>query len=175
MPSSEAPRCQHIKGNGTPCGSPALQDNLFCYYHQRCCTVKFEYGRHYGDYSRSDVTLPVFEDAHSIQLTLRRITELILRHQIDQKDASLVLYALQLAMVNLKRMDHEVPRPEEIVTVEPPAEIPKKTPEEEEAERLKAESDREFQAIIEERRALFKDVVKPTPPLWPEDDPAGSV
>ena len=35
MQSNEAPRCQHIKTNGTQCGSPALKDNQFCYYHQQ--------------------------------------------------------------------------------------------------------------------------------------------
>ena len=28
-------RCQHIKVNGIQCGSPALKDRKFCYFHQR--------------------------------------------------------------------------------------------------------------------------------------------
>ena len=117
----EAPKCQHIKGNGSQCGSPALKDNLFCYYHQHCRPVTFDYSRCRSDYSSSDITLPVFDDAHSIQITLHRVTELVLRHQIDQKDASLVLYALQLAMCNLKRLESSLPKPEQVVT-EPPIE-----------------------------------------------------
>jgi len=27
-------RCQHIKVNGTHCGSPALRRNRFCYFHK---------------------------------------------------------------------------------------------------------------------------------------------
>lgn len=169
MSSYEAPRCRHIKGNGVQCGSPALQDNLFCYYHQRCCTVKFEYGRNRGDYSRSDITLPVFEDAHSIQLTLRRVTELVLRHQIDQKDASLVLYALQLAMFNLKRMESEAPKPEEIVTAEPPPDRTEESREQREA-REKAEND-EF---IAKALAMRKPCPEGTDPsqMYGLDDPA---
>jgi len=60
--------------------------------------------------------LPAFEDAHSLQLTLRQVTELILRHKIDDKVAGLVLYALQIASSNLKRMELEKPQPEQVVT-----------------------------------------------------------
>ncbi|WP_263381910.1 hypothetical protein [Granulicella arctica] len=28
------PTCQHTKSDGILCGSPALRDKLFCYYHQ---------------------------------------------------------------------------------------------------------------------------------------------
>ena len=29
------PRCQHLKVNGTQCGSPALKRNRFCFFHKR--------------------------------------------------------------------------------------------------------------------------------------------
>lgn len=118
---SEAPKCQHVRSNGTRCGSPALKDNMFCYYHQHCRPVTFQYNKCIANYSDSDVTLPVFDDPHGIQITLHRVTELVLRHQIDQKDASLVLYALQLAMWNLKRVERDQPKPEDVVT-DPPLE-----------------------------------------------------
>ena len=28
-------RCRHLKVNGTQCGSPALKDHRFCYFHLR--------------------------------------------------------------------------------------------------------------------------------------------
>jgi len=28
--------CQHIKKNGSQCGSPALRNQQFCYFHDRC-------------------------------------------------------------------------------------------------------------------------------------------
>jgi hypothetical protein len=132
MPSSEALQCQHIKTNGTQCGSPAMRDHQFCYYHRQCRPVTFEYGRHHANFSLVDMTVPVFEDAHSIQFTLQRITELVLRHQIDQKDASLVLYALQIATSNLKRIMQEEPKPEQVV-IEAPVESPDETEDEAEA------------------------------------------
>jgi hypothetical protein len=115
MSSLAAPRCLHIKVNGTQCGSPAQRNENFCYFHQHSRPITVEFGRSYHDYSRSKVILPAFEDAHSIQLTLRQVTELILRHKIDHKDAGLVLYALQIASSNLKRIELEKPQPEQVV------------------------------------------------------------
>ena len=125
--SNEAPRCQHIKTSGTRCGSPALKDNQFCYYHQHCRTVTLNYHRGYRDCGESEVHLPVFEDAQSIQFTLRQVTELILRHKIDPKEAGLILFALQIASSNLKRLKLEEPKPEQVVTdaqIENPVETP---------------------------------------------------
>lgn len=116
MSSIEAPRCQHIKTNGTQCGSPALKDNQFCYYHQHCRTITLDYRGGYRDFSVSEIHLPAFEDAQSILFTLRQVTELILRHKLDFKEAGLLLYALQIASSNLKRLELEAPKAEEVVT-----------------------------------------------------------
>lgn len=117
MPTNEALKCQHIKTNGTQCGSPALKDNQFCYYHQHCRPLTWDYsGGSYRDCSQTELTLPVFEDAHAIQFTLRQVVELVLQHRIDDKKAGLVLYALQIASSNLKRFEREQPKPEQVVT-----------------------------------------------------------
>ena len=116
MPTDEAPKCQHIKTNGTQCGSPALKDNQFCYYHQHCRPATFNYRGMYHDYSASEIHLPVFEDVHAIQFALRQVTELIMRHKIESKEAGLILYALQIASSNLKRLKLDEPQPEQVVT-----------------------------------------------------------
>jgi len=38
IPSNIA-RCEHIKTNGTQCGSPALRGKHFCYFHKRWATL----------------------------------------------------------------------------------------------------------------------------------------
>ncbi len=116
-------------------GSPALKDNQFCYYHQHCRPVTWTYsGSSYRNYSQAEFTLPVFEDAYALQMTLRQVVELVLQHRIDDKKAGLVLYALQIASSNLKRFEREQPKPEQVVT---DAEIkrPVETPKEAEANR----------------------------------------
>jgi hypothetical protein len=115
MSSYAAPRCRHIKVNGTQCGSPALRDKKFCFYHQGARPWPVEcYSE--DKYATGDVILPYFEDAHSIQAVVRRVMEMVLQKRIEQKTASLLLYALQIASSNLKRMELEKPQPEQIVT-----------------------------------------------------------
>jgi hypothetical protein len=115
MSSSAAPRCQHIKVSGTQCGSPALRKNSFCFYHQqnRPLTVECYSGE---QYATGEIVLPVFEDAHSIQTVIRQVVQMILQKRIERKTASLLLYALQIASSNLKRMELETPQPAEVVT-----------------------------------------------------------
>lgn len=62
----------------------------------------------------SKFMLPYLEDAHSIQLAITRVIAMTLDMVIDQKMASTVLYALQIASSNLKRMDEEIPKPEDV-------------------------------------------------------------
>lgn len=106
-------RCQHIKTNGTQCGSPALRAGKFCYHHRECrperVTVKGADGK------ASRILVPLFEDAHSIQTMVRQVVMLMLEDKMDDKKAGRVLYALQIASANLKRMEAEKPRPAQVV------------------------------------------------------------
>ena len=106
-------RCQHIRTNGTQCGSPSLRDGKFCYHHQECrperVTVKGADGK------ASEILVPLFEDAHSIQTMVRQVVMLMLEDKVDDKKAGRVLYALQIASANLKRMEAEKPRPVQVV------------------------------------------------------------
>jgi hypothetical protein len=106
-------RCQHIRTNGTQCGSPSLRDGKFCYHHQECrperVTVKGADGK------ASKILVPLFEDAHSIQTMVQQVVMLMLEDKIDDKKAGRVLYALQIASANLKRMEAEKPRPVQVV------------------------------------------------------------
>jgi hypothetical protein len=112
--SSEAPRCRYIKVSGTQCGSPALRDKNFCFYHQQHRPIVAEC---YAEekYSTGEILLPAFEDAHSIQSVIRKTVQMLLQKRIERKTASLLLYALQIASSNLKRMELEKPQPEQVV------------------------------------------------------------
>src|ERR1700716_3966160 len=115
MSSFAAARCQHIKVSGIQCGSPALRNKTFCFYHQqnRPVTVECYYD---GGYATGEINLPVFEDAHSIQTVIHQVVQMVLQKRLERKAASLLLYALQLASSNLKRMALEKPQPEQVVT-----------------------------------------------------------
>ncbi len=111
----EIRRCRHIRTNGTQCGSPALRDKEFCYYHEQNQPRAEELYVDGYRYPDSQFMLPVFEDAHSIQTALRQVIQLLFEHRIHHKDAGLMLYALQIASGNLKRMDAEKAKPTQMV------------------------------------------------------------
>src|SRR6202158_2912825 len=114
MSSSEAPRCRHVKVNGTQCGSPAVRSKSFCFYHQQHRPIVAECYSD-GEYSTGEILLSVFEDAHSVQSVIRQVMQMVLQKRIERKTASLLLYALQIASSNLKRMELEKPQPEQVV------------------------------------------------------------
>jgi hypothetical protein len=110
----EIRRCQHIKTNGTQCGSPALREETFCYYHSESRPERVKVAGEGGG-AGGEILFPVLEDAHSVQVVVRQVAMLVLEGKIDNKKAGLVLYALQIASSNLKRMEEEKPRPVQVV------------------------------------------------------------
>jgi hypothetical protein len=98
-------RCQHIKINGTQCGSPALRRNRFCFFHKRFHDERIRLSTDRARRRAPVFELPVLEDANSIQIALMQVMRLILTQQIDHKSASLLLYALQTASSNLRQTD----------------------------------------------------------------------
>jgi hypothetical protein len=92
----------HIMVDGAHCGSPAMRHNRFCYNHKRQHEQLLALN---ADRARNTCyppfTLPVLEDASSIQVSLTQLMRLLAAGQIDRKTASLMLYALQIATTNL--------------------------------------------------------------------------
>ena len=114
----EIRRCRHIRTNGTQCGSPAVKEKEFCYYHEQNRTMPVSLYLDGDRYPDSQIMIPPFEDAHSIQKVLRHVVQLLFERRIEQRDAGLALYALQIASSNLKTMQAEKATPTEMV-VEP--------------------------------------------------------
>lgn len=109
-------RCQHLRVNGTQCGSPALRRNRFCYFHKRHHEERV--ALHLDQLTndrlaetkrrrRIIIDLPVLEDANSIQVSLMQIMRLLITGELDGKTAGLLLYALQTASANLPRTKFE--------------------------------------------------------------------
>ena len=64
-------RCQHIKVNGTQCGSPALRDAKLCYYHVRYHWPELEALPDNNEWRK---TLPTLEDANSLGAQHQRLS-----------------------------------------------------------------------------------------------------
>jgi hypothetical protein len=113
MPSFNAPRCQHIRTSGIQCGSPAQRNKNYCYYHQRWRPVDINLSQ---PGKRAVFTIPILEDAHSIQLSIAQVMHQLMDKTIDAKTAGLMLYALQIASANLRQLNAETPQPSQVVT-----------------------------------------------------------
>jgi hypothetical protein len=109
-------RCQHLKVNGTQCGSPSLRRKKFCSFHHRNHEDRLQLQI---DRRRCiTVTMPPLEDANAIQISLTQVTRMLLSGAIDQRTAGLLLYSLQIASSNLARTNFE-PRIKNDVVIHP--------------------------------------------------------
>ena len=109
---SHISRCQHIKVNGTQCGSPSLRQTKFCYYHIRYHWPELDALENNNEWFKP---LPTLEDANSIQVSLAQVMEKLVTREIDHKTATLLLYALQIASMNLKRTSLEPALPTQVI------------------------------------------------------------
>ena len=113
MALEDVPRCQHLKLNGTQCGSPALRRRRRCYFHE---AIRFEQKRIVADTStKVCFELPLLEDANAVQIGLMKIMQLLGSGQMEPRIAGLMLYALQTASYNLKNVNFEAAKQTDVV------------------------------------------------------------
>jgi len=108
------PRCQHIKANGTQCGSPGLRNGEYCYFHSRWRSTHVDLSQS-AHHVSSMFDLPVLEDADSIQMAVGQIMRMIVCRQVEPRAAGLLLYGLQIASANLRRTRFEPSHREQVV------------------------------------------------------------
>jgi len=83
-----APRCQHVRLNGKPCGSPAVGGQQYCHFH--------------GTAKASGLEFPVIEDGRSFQVAVMRLCQQIANGSIEPANAKVMLQALSLALENIR-------------------------------------------------------------------------
>jgi hypothetical protein len=99
------PRCQHLKTNGTQCGSPALRSRRLCFFHE---SYRLSRKRIVADtQAPRPFDLPLLEDANSVQVALMKVIQMLASGRMDHRTAGLVLYALQTAAVNMRSVKFE--------------------------------------------------------------------
>jgi hypothetical protein len=91
-------RCTHIQVTGHRCGSPALKQEYFCYFHTRM--IK-------GVQTRVDSQIhpiALIENAEAIQAAIMHTIDAVLKGTIDNKRANIVLKALHIAVRNSRNV-----------------------------------------------------------------------
>jgi hypothetical protein len=110
--------CRHIKTNGTQCEAPALSGNQWCFFHARL------HQRHSRfrpievsteSIARAQpVHLSALEDRDSVQVALSVVINALASGQMEPRQATALLYGLQIASSNLARMQ-PTPSPAKVV------------------------------------------------------------
>ena len=94
--ANQSPRCEHVKTNGAVCRAPALQNQTLCHFHIIGANTAY-----------TNYQLPWPEDAASIQFAIVQVLRGLQEKVYDTKTCAVMLYALQLAGGNLKRLEEE--------------------------------------------------------------------
>ncbi len=106
-------RCQHVKVNGTQCGSPAVREHNYCYFHVRWHRKGMQVNAYFRE--QEILTLPTLEDVNSIQVGLAEVMRQLMAQTVDHRTAALLLYALQIASGNVKFTSFEPEQPTQVV------------------------------------------------------------
>ncbi len=89
-------RCRHIHATGNQCGSPALRNEIFCYYHHTTRRPKPGAGKlRYLD-ATEPFHLPVIEDRASALAAASSLLSRIASNDLDILRAGRMIYTLQV-------------------------------------------------------------------------------
>jgi hypothetical protein len=115
--------CRHIKTNGARCGSPAMTNHAFCYFHRNLAsrhprlpepipTIIHPHNptREFQIATEPILNLPPLEDRESIQLAASMIIGALARNTLDTKRAGTLLYGLQVASANAVHLNYSPSR-----------------------------------------------------------------
>jgi hypothetical protein len=97
-----SPRCRFQKPNGMTCRAPKVRGKKYCHMH-----IMLEEAR------PEKISLPSLGDANGIQAAIAKGAQAVVDGKLDQKQAGLLGYYLQLAVSNIGRVDFEEEREEQ--------------------------------------------------------------
>ena len=101
-------QCEFVKTNGARCGSPALRNYFYCYFHRNSLEPSAALGQ-------TSFKFPVLEDVETIQVAITKVLRGLAYGTVDPLRAKFMLYGLQIASQNVKRANFK-PSQSAIVT-----------------------------------------------------------
>jgi len=115
----QVPVCRHIRANGLQCQAVALKSSVFCYFHQRLHRTHRVYrntivGHPSLERQGAIFDLGTLEDSVAIQIAISKTVNAIATNMIDLKHGRVLLYGLQLAASNARRLN-PIPEPTRVV------------------------------------------------------------
>jgi hypothetical protein len=89
--------CRHIKEDGAYCGSPALRDNKYCYYHLQQRGRRLRRARALRDNVPYQIDIQSLDNPYAVRTAITEVAQALAAGQLDHAVAGKILYAIQQA------------------------------------------------------------------------------
>jgi hypothetical protein len=113
----ELPICEYVKTGGGRCGSPAVHDDKYCFFHRRLM-YHMPYTELYSELlgeieagkmpKMANVAIPFLDDGAAIQIGFMQVVHGLSHGRLNTRQGRLLLSALHGAAANLKVMNEAI-------------------------------------------------------------------
>jgi hypothetical protein len=97
--------CRHVKADGTYCGSPALRDRKYCYYHLMERGRRLRRARALRDNQSYWLEIQSLDNPYAVRAALTDIAQALAAGQLDPRTAGKLLYAIQQVTATNRRIE----------------------------------------------------------------------
>ena len=87
--------CRHVKEDGSYCGSPALRDRKYCYYHLMQRGRRLRRARALRDEVPYRLEIQSLDNPYAVRAALTDIVQALASGQLESRIAGKMLYAIQ--------------------------------------------------------------------------------
>jgi len=98
------PTCSHIKEDGVFCGVATLRNHKYCYYHLMERGRRLRRARALRDDTPYRVDIPSLDNPYAVRNAITEIVQALGSGQLDPRVAGKMLYGIQLARAENKRI-----------------------------------------------------------------------
>ena len=97
--------CRHVKEDGTYCGSPALRDRKYCYYHLMQRGRRLRRARALRDNLPYRLEIQSLDNLYAVRDALTEIAQALAAGQLEARIAGKLLYAIQQVSATNRRIE----------------------------------------------------------------------
>jgi hypothetical protein len=97
--------CRHIKEDGAYCGSPALRERKYCYYHLMQRGRRLRRARALRDNVPYRLEIQSLDNLYAIRDAISDIAQALAAGQLESRTAGKLLYAIQQASTTNRRIE----------------------------------------------------------------------
>jgi hypothetical protein len=97
--------CRHVKEDGAYCGSPALRERKYCYYHLMQRGRRLRRARALRDNLPYRLEIQSLDNLYAIRDAISDIAQALAAGQLESRTAGKLLYAIQQASTTNRRIE----------------------------------------------------------------------